>query len=256
MKDIFRKIKRDTKCVLLAAALLLTAVPALTGCGREAEEEGLTIQEEPKGAKAGDESGSGDTEVSEDGQSALDETVQDGTVQEEQVQDDTQEKSADNGQKENNTTSLYVDVCGAVNRPGVYELQEDARVYEAIASAGGLTENAAPQALNQARVLTDGEQVYVPTKEELEAGLAAGAAQGASKSLGEAGTEGDQGTKVNINTASREELMTLTGIGESKADSIIAYREENGGFKSPEDLMQITGIKEGVYNKIKDDITV
>ena len=87
----------------------------------------------------------------------------------------------------------------------------------------------------------------MPTEDE--------AAQGAG--VGEnAVTRGTDSKKVNINTAGEEELMTLTGIGEAKAASILKYREENGRFKSIEELMQIEGIKEGVFNKIKDDITI
>ena len=108
--------------------------------------------------------------------------------------------------------------------------------------AGGMTEEAAAYALNLARIAVDGEQIYVPDAEEI---------QGQSILSG-SGYE----KKVNINTASMEELMTLTGIGEAKAESIIRYREENGGFQSIEDLMEIGGIKEGVFEKIKDDITI
>ena len=70
------------------------------------------------------------------------------------------------------------------------------------------------------------------------------------------GVSGTQDKRVNLNSASREELMTLTGIGEAKASDIISYREENGGFKKPEDIMKIRGIKQGIYRKIKDMITV
>lgn len=69
-------------------------------------------------------------------------------------------------------------------------------------------------------------------------------------------TEGTENNKININTAGKEELMMLTGIGEAKAESIMDYREKNGSFTSIEELMQIEGIKEGVFNKIKDDITI
>ena len=127
----------------------------------------------------------------------------------------------------------------------VYELEQDSRVFEAIAKAGGLTENAAAEAVNQARVVVDGEQIYVPSLDEVKgAGV-----------VSEVTERTDDG-KININTAEKEELMTLTGVGEAKAQSIIAYREEHGGFQSIEELMQIEGIKEGVFNKIKEDITI
>ena len=160
------------------------------------------------------------------------------------------ETSENNGKEQINTVeqTVFVYVCGAVESPGVYELRADARVFEAISSAGGITEDAAPDAVNQARVIADGEQIYVPTVEEA-----------ASQQTGVGGTtvtKGTESVKVNINTAGKEELMTLTGIGEAKADDILKYREEHGSFGSIEELMQINGIKEGVFNKIKDDITI
>ena len=145
---------------------------------------------------------------------------------------------ADSGTVEENPErkKVFVYVCGEVQASGVYELEQDSRVFEAIAKAGGLTENAAAEAVNQARVVVDGEQIYVPSLDEV--------------------TERTDDGKININTAEKEELMTLTGVGEAKAQSIIAYREEHGGFQSIEELMQIEGIKEGVFNKIKEDITI
>ena len=144
--------------------------------------------------------------------------------------------------------TVYVYVCGAVNAPGVYELKKDARVFEAITLAGGMTAEAAPEAVSQARTVADGEQIYVPTVREVQM-------QGSGVEdivTGNADVSG----KININTAGKEELMTLTGIGEAKAQSILDYREEHGQFGSIEDLMLIEGIKEGVFNKIKEDITI
>ena len=154
---------------------------------------------------------------------------------------------ADSGTVEENPErkKVFVYVCGEVQASGVYELEQDSRVFEAIAKAGGLTENAAAEAVNQARVVVDGEQIYVPSLDEVKgAGV-----------VSEVTERTDDG-KININTAEKEELMTLTGVGEAKAQSIIAYREEHGGFQSIEELMQIEGIKEGVVNKIKEDITI
>lgn len=139
------------------------------------------------------------------------------------------------------STSCFVQVSGAVNNPGVYELYEGARVYEAIEMAGGLCEDAYSENLNQATKVTDGQMIHILTTSQWEESRA-----------GEAESDG----KVNINTADAKMLMTLPGIGESKATSIIAFREENGLFQTIEDLMKITGIKEGVYNKIKGSITV
>ena len=153
--------------------------------------------------------------------------------------------------EEEEETFAYVYVCGAVHSPGVYKLRSDARVFEAVKLAGGLTEEAAGEYVNQAETVTDGGRIYVPTQEEaLEYGT------GVAETGITSGTDGKKQGKININTAGKEELMQLTGIGEAKAQSILDYREEHGRFTSTEELMQIEGIKEGVFNKIKEDITI
>lgn len=134
--------------------------------------------------------------------------------------------------------SIFVYVCGAVQQEGVYELPAGSRVYQAIEKAGGFLENAAITQINQAEVLEDEAQIYVPTVDEL------------------AEIQAEEDGKVNLNTASKEELMTLPGVGEAKANSIIQYREEQGKFQTIEDVMQISGIKEGLFEKIKDYIKV
>ena len=121
---------------------------------------------------------------------------------------------------------------------GVYELSSESRVYEAIQKAGGFAEDAAITAINQAKVLEDEERIYVPTIEEA--------------TLEQIQNDG----KVNLNTATKEELMTLPGVGESKAKLIIQYREEQGTFQTIEDVMNISGIKEGLFDKIKEYIKV
>ena len=149
--------------------------------------------------------------------------------------------------------TLYVHVCGAVNAPGVYELKTDARIYEALEAAGGMTEDAAADWINQAEALSDGERIYVPTQEEAEESAQSVSGRWADPNGNAGGSVSD---KININTAAKEELMTLSGIGASKAESILKYRQEHGNFQSIEDLKKIEGIKDGVFNKIKDDITV
>lgn len=150
--------------------------------------------------------------------------------------------------------SVFVHVCGEVVRPGVYELPAGSRLYEAIEAAGGLTDLAAPDGLNQAAVAEDGQQIYVLSQEEAQNVPIPGTSAGA----GDAGTQGAgvQDGKVNLNTATAEELMTLSGIGEAKAAAIIRYREEHGSFQKIEDLMEVEGIKEGVFNKVKEQIKV
>lgn len=137
----------------------------------------------------------------------------------------------------------YVHVCGAVNQPGVYELPAGSRVFEAVLAAGGLTEEADSSSVNQALQLVDGQMIYI--KE-----------QGEVTEFSETIDVGPADQKVNINTADAQELMSLSGIGQAKADAIIAYREANSGFGTIEDIMKIEGIKEGVFSKIKDSIKV
>ena len=146
--------------------------------------------------------------------------------------------------------TIFVDVCGAVQQPGVYELPAGSRIFQAIALAGGLTEEAESRLINQAEVLTDGQQIRIYTREESEKQeIAAAAGQNA-------GVQGAAGAKINLNLADKNVLMTLPGIGEAKAEAILAYRQEKGGFSSVEELMQVEGIKDKLYEKLKDKVTV
>lgn len=142
---------------------------------------------------------------------------------------------------------LYVYVCGAVENPGVFSFKEGARVWEAIEAAGGFLPDAREDYWNQAMLLSDGQKIYIPRIDEEieESSLETGV-----------GSEDSEDIRININTASKEQLMELPGVGESKAESIISFREENGDFASPEDIMKVTGIKEAMYSKIKDYIRV
>ncbi len=149
-------------------------------------------------------------------------------------------------------STIFVHVCGQVNDPAVYEFENGARVVEAIEKAGGFMENAATDYLNLAKVLTDGEKIYVPDKEEA-LGLNPVNVDTAQGNVADAK---DTNTKVNINTASKEELLSLKGIGDSRAQDIINYRTENGKFAAIEDIMKVPGIKQGAFNKIKDNIRV
>lgn len=160
-------------------------------------------------------------------------------------QDEIQDKKLDD--KEDSGT-IYVYVCGAVHAPGVYELEEGARIYEAIVCAGGLRDDADKNYVNQAQILSDGEQIYIPTEEE--------AAQEHLMQEVERGSDLSADDRIDINTATKEELMTLSGIGESRAESILAYRQIHGAFQNIEELMNVEGIKEGIFQKIKDSITV
>lgn len=137
---------------------------------------------------------------------------------------------------------LCIYVCGAVKNPGVYQLAEGSRLFEAIDAAGGTLPEADLTSRNLAKVLQDGEQITVLTKEE-------------AKALEESGETLHKGL-VNINTASVQELTGLTGIGESRAQAIVAYRETNGLFKSIDGIKKVTGIKDGLFEKIKDKICI
>lgn len=175
---------------------------------------------------------------------------------------------------------IYVHVCGAVENPGVYELEAGSRVYEAVQQAGGFVDSAEQNYVNQAQVLEDGVKLVIPTREEAAAaqddaseesdalqdraqdgsGIAGGAEReigivGGARSDGQGGDAASDG-RININTASEAQLCEIPGIGATRAAAIAAYRESHGAFGKPEDIMNVNGIKEGMYEKIKDIICV
>ena len=186
---------------------------------------------------------------------------------------------------------IAVHICGAVKQPGVYYLKENQRLYEGIQKAGGFREDAEENYLNQALVLEDGMQIIVPTKEEVsleeklntesqkrtdidiedvsdsyilsqkqteELAAESGYLQKKDRQQKADGVDVSekQNGKVNLNTADETLLCTLPGIGESRAKSIIAYRQEHGLFQTPEDVMKVSGIKQAAYEKMKDYVTV
>ena len=184
----------------------------------------------------------------------------------------TSDVDIDNGSeavsdKEMQQAMIYVDVCGAVANPGVFQLAAGSRVFQAIEAAGGYLPEAALTCVNRAGVLTDGQQLYILTQEEMERqGLDPAEMAGASDGQmnGSAGTgqntgmtaQVQQDNRININTADETQLTTLTGIGATRAQAIIAYRQENGPFAAIEEIMNVQGIKEGTFAKIKDEIVV
>ena len=147
--------------------------------------------------------------------------------------------------------TVMVHVCGQVQNPGVYELPADARVADALLAAGDFTADADTDYWNQAAFVTDAQQIYVPSEAETAAGFAQ---TGAAPASGSAAGEG--AGLLNINTASLQELKSLPGIGDVKAGAIVAYRESKGAFGSVEEIRQVDGIKDGVYEKIRDLICV
>lgn len=166
---------------------------------------------------------------------------------------------------------IKVDIKGEVVNPGVYELTDSQRVIDVINEAGGLNKNADTSYLNLSKKLIDEMTIIVYSKEQIEnfknndpvivyvekecncPDISNDACIVKSESNADQGKITD---KININKASIEELQSLTGIGKSKAESIIKYREENGDFENIEDIMNVSGIGESAYSKIKDNITI
>lgn len=227
-------MKDHKKKILTAAAFLIAAglVFGLTGSresARELDDTGAIVMN------------SGGNR--EPGEQAEDENI---SAPENNTAEDR--RDVENSEK----SGVYVYICGEVINPGVYELSGDSRIYEAVDAAGGFTENAARECVNLASKVSDGMQITIYNREEAASLQADSASVG-----GNAGKSGTSGSGlVNLNTATKEELMTLKGIGESKAEDIIRYREKSGGFKKIEDIMKISGIKEAGFQKIKDNITV
>lgn len=186
----------------------------------------------------------------------------------------------DSATNQDSSKTVFVDVKGAVNAPGVYELDNGKRVIDAINLAGGLSDNANTINLNLSKKLTDEMYIVVYTKNEIaehkknnnakeiscasnecvcpDTNNSACIKSSSSKSSSSSSNNSNEKTnsKVSINSASQEELMTLSGIGESKANAIISYRQENGEFKTIEDIKNVSGIGDAVYEKIKNNITL
>lgn len=178
----------------------------------------------------------------------------------ETVQEEGNEATGDTAKQGKEKVEIAVHICGAVNQPGVYLFQSQSRIYEGIQKAGGFTKEAAKDYLNLALPLEDGMKIEVPTEDMLaewmeeDSGRVLGISyDGKEESISY--KEKDEG-KVNLNTADETLLCTLPGIGESRAKSIIAYRDEYGAFQKIEDIMKIPGIKEAAFEKIKEYVIV
>lgn len=160
--------------------------------------------------------------------------------------------------EENN--KIVVHITGEVNYPGVVVLKEGARVVDAIEAGGEETDEADLSSLNLAYMLSDGEKIYVPNKEETSQESQGREYITSAKDNSEQSENGAKSTgtnfKININTAKQEELTQITGIGESTAKKIIEYRTQNGKFKSIEDIKNIPGIGDSKFNAMKEEITV
>lgn len=211
--------------------LLLSFVPFLYGCGTAATKWEQLYQTECD-------------ETAEEPQNTEDHSTEKQETKEQLTEAET-EGTKENTVRTEKTVCVYI--CGAVVHAGVYELPEGSRVYQVIEAAGGLSEDADTLLINQARIVEDGEQIRIYTNEEgLDADL----------QIHDQNSGKTEAGKININKADKEELMTLPGIGEAKAESILEYRDAQGGFQTIEEIMNIAGIKEAVFSKIKEKITV
>ena len=274
-------IKIKNRCcyavtLILCGTLFLTG---LTGCkSREAQFliDGLQEAKAEVDAESSEEKTSGQKskkDTDEKNADTEDRQNDDGSSAESRKkQAESGGSDAGNGTEINSTGEtqpemIYVDVCGAVANPGVFQLAAGSRVFQAIEAAGGYLPEAVQNCVNRAGVLTDGQQLYILTQEEMERqGLDPAEMTGASDGQmnGSAGTgqntgiaaQAQQDNRININTADETQLTTLTGIGATRAQAIIAYRQENGPFAAIEEIMNVQGIKEGTFAKIKDEIVV
>lgn len=230
-----RSYKPDKGKEKLAIAVI--CVVLLCGCGRE---ELIPLEEAAEGLSGARGQSSAEGLSGAVWQSSVED--------QEALRTDTQPEEIGSAQsegyaQEDGQDMIYVHVCGAVKEPGVVRLPFDSRAVDAVLAAGGFCEEADTDCVNLAAFLTDGEQLYIPTKEEAAAGYTR-----ASEEI--------KSGLVNLNTADADTLCTLPGIGESRARDIIAYREQHGGFTAAEELMQVSGIKESIYEKLKELITV
>lgn len=254
------KKSKYLKAGLIAVFLLLTGI--IYSCQRSGKEqpdsllgtpldtEDISLIESKDSAKDSEvkttksENIAKDSETAEINSKDIDKTVAEDTGK--------TEETAEQGNQ-----ISYVHICGAVVNPGVYEVKQETRIFEVIKLAGGFTEKAEENYINQAASVKDGEQIYIPTEEEVKEGSIKVPVDtsGAGETVTD-NTQASKDNKININSAAKEELMTLPGIGEAKADSILDYRTTHGDFQSIEEVMNIVGIKEAVFNKMKDMIVV
>ncbi|KPA68397.1 competence protein [Streptococcus suis] len=162
-------------------------------------------------------------------------------------QEQTEETSTEASEE---PIQLVIDIKGAVVKPGLYTLEADARVNDAVEAAGGLTSQADPKSINLAQKLSDEAVVYVASKDE---NISVVASTTASSAMSQ---EEKSTSLVNLNTATEADLQTISGIGAKRAADIIAYREANGGFKSVDDLNNVSGIGDKTMESIRPYVTV
>lgn len=157
----------------------------------------------------------------------------------------------------------YIDIKGNVKNPGVYEFNENDRVIDAINLAGGLKKNANTSNINLSQKLKSEMVIYIYSNDDIKKNEGNMSCDTKCKTevievnnCIETNENKNNDEKININTASLEDLLKISGIGESKAKNIIEYRETNGQFKNIEEIKNINGIGDSLFNKIKDNITI
>jgi competence protein ComEA len=166
------------------------------------------------------------------------------------LDEETEEAEAVNEALEHTVTDILIDIKGAVIEPGVYKMKSGDRIMDAVLRAGGFLENADTRKVNLAALLADEMVIIVPLDGEEDVVVVQHSiTEGAS-------AFSDNGGKININTATEEELTRLSGVGPAKAKAIINYRSEQGMFKKNEDIKNVTGIGEKSFEKFKNEITV
>ncbi|MCD7724966.1 MAG: helix-hairpin-helix domain-containing protein [Clostridiales bacterium] len=272
------KTPRARGCALKAALLCIPVAAILCGGCTRKEELVFSLQEtqrEEEAAAEESDTGLGAGAETGDNAGAAQSGTASGVEGTDAVSDGVGAEEADSRTE---PAVICIHVCGAVQEPGVYELPAGSRVYQAVQAAGGFTEDADRTYVNQAQQLPDEVQLMIPTIAQVEAlaqedgdtegGAAAVEAQGRIGILfpessiqadGSGAAEEESGVsaegKININTASESQLCEIPGIGAARASAIIAYRQEHGAFAAVEDIMNVSGIKQGTYDKIKDSIT-
>lgn len=174
----------------------------------------------------------------------------------EEIKTNDQIENNSNEQQLEKNENIIVHVSGAVNKEGIVELKNNSRIIDAIDKAGGLKDEADITNINLAYIIEDGMKIHIPSKEEkestiiVESNIDSGTVEQSNE------IKSNNNKKININTATKTDLETLPGIGESTALKIIEYRKEKGKFKLIEDIKQVNGIGENKFNKIKELITV
>ncbi|EGO2729655.1 competence protein ComEA [Enterococcus faecalis] len=161
----------------------------------------------------------------------------------------TTAEAATDATKERAETMIYVDIKGAVKVPGIYQLKNQQRIWDALALAGGVSEEADTAQVNYAQKVKDQMIIYVPKKGE-------SVAQSLETLQESAPAQQNQEEKINVNTATEAELQTISGIGAKKAQEIIRFRDEQGPFKTVEELKNVPGIGEKTVERLKDMLTV